>query len=61
MRRSQLFNEWAEMNKPDATLEDWTVFMAGYDARNREVVALRCEIARLQEIIEEKNHEIGLG
>lgn len=53
MRRT-LFDAWANDNKPDATLDDFRTWMAGYESRQREINYLRSEIERLQEVIAEK-------
>jgi len=52
--RRTLFDAWANDNKPDATLDDFRTWMAGYESRQREINYLRSEIERLQEVIAEK-------
>lgn len=54
--RGTLFNQWATEYKPEATLEDFMVWIAGYDARNNEIRSLKSEIDRLHEIISEKSN-----
>lgn len=54
--KEDLFNAWAYDYKPDATLEDFITWDAGYTARNIEVYNLKSEITRLQEIISENAH-----
>lgn len=54
--KEDLFNAWAYDYKPDATLEDYVIWVSGYESRNIEVYNLKAEIARLQEIISEKAH-----
>jgi hypothetical protein len=49
-----MFNEWANDNKPDATLEDFVTWFAGYNARQAEINSLHSEIERLQEVVAER-------
>lgn len=49
-----LFNDWANENKPDATLDDFATWAAGYQARDQECHSLQSEIERLHEILSGK-------
>ena len=55
------FSAWADENMPDATMEHYQAWRAGYKQSQKEVASLRAEIIRLHEIISEKNHNMGLG
>ena len=55
------FSKWAEDNMPDAGLDHYKAWKAGYQQSREEVASLRAEIIRLHDIISEKNHNMGLG
>lgn len=55
------FSNWADQNMPDAGVEHYAAFKAGYQEGRKELEQLRQEIIRLHEIIAERNHTMGLG
>lgn len=55
------FSAWADQSMPDAGIDHYAAFKAGYQEGRKEIESLRAEIIRLHEIISEKNHTMGLG
>ena len=55
------FSEWADQNMPDATIEHYQAYKAGYEQSKQTILSLRQEIIRLHEIISEKNRTMGIG
>lgn len=55
------FFEWAMKADVRPTMDAYMAFQAGKESSQSKIEAMRTEIARLHEIIQERNHEIGLG
>jgi hypothetical protein len=55
------FSEWADQNMPEATIEHYQAWKAGYEQSKSLVLQLRSEILRLHELINQLNHERNIG
>ncbi len=55
------FSEWADQNMPDAGIDHYKAWKAGYQSSQNDIASLRAEIIRLHEIIAERNNTIGIG
>jgi hypothetical protein len=55
------FFDWAMKADVRPTMDAYMSYQAGKESAETKLEAMRMEIKRLHEIIQERNHEIGLG
>lgn len=55
------FFEWAMKADIRPTMDSYMAYQAGKELSETKLNAMRMEIERLHEIIQELNHEMGLG
>ncbi len=55
------FFEWSRNADVRPTMDAYMAYQAGKEASQSKIEALKQEISRLHEIIQERNHEMGLG